>query len=312
MSCGVVAGLRPFDARVRGFAPSLPNGPPRTWKAPTPCLANDGSGRSDSVSIRIAQRGPVPAPECAIESPANRPQNRCSGRLERRSAGSRPYPPPGRHAAQRVDTRGPPRASLRRATSSPAIRSSSCAQTAERQATVSTPSRSATGVGLARDRRARPPPPRPAARARAAWPAPAVAANASTASASGRGAAAPHAACASASASTRPRRRARRAPSGVVGARHVAEVGGRDHALARPALAAQPRDEALAAVGVELAHHVVEQHQRRRAAHLAERLALGQQQREQGQALLALRAVGAQVATVARRARGRRGAGRAP
>ena len=57
---------------------------------------------------------------------------------------------------------------------------------------------------------------------------------------------------------------------------------------------------ALAAIGVELAHHVVEQHQRRRAALGGERLALGQQQRQQREALLALRAVGAQLA--ARRA----------
>ena len=63
-------------------------------------------------------------------------------------------------------------------------------------------------------------------------------------------------------------------------------------------------------VGVELAHHVVEQHQRRRLARRGERLALGQQQREQAEALLALRAVGAQLAAVARAARGRRGAGR--
>ena len=51
---------------------------------------------------------------------------------------------------------------------------------------------------------------------------------------------------------------------------------------------------------VELAHHVVEQHQRRRVARSpASAVALGQQQREQRQTLLALGAVGAQLAPVA-------------
>ena len=58
-------------------------------------------------------------------------------------------------------------------------------------------------------------------------------------------------------------------------------------------------DEPLAAGGVELAHHVVEQQQRRGAALGGQLLALGQQQREQAEALLAARAVGAQLAALA-------------
>ena len=54
-----------------------------------------------------------------------------------------------------------------------------------------------------------------------------------------------------------------------------------------------------AAVGVELAHDVVEQHERHRVARRRERLALGEQQRQQRQPLLALRAVRAQLAPVA-------------
>src|SRR5439155_1341915 len=49
----------------------------------------------------------------------------------------------------------------------------------------------------------------------------------------------------------------------------------------------------------ELAHHVVEQQQRRSAALLRELLPLGEQQREQGEALLAARPVGAQLAAIA-------------
>ena len=49
-------------------------------------------------------------------------------------------------------------------------------------------------------------------------------------------------------------------------------------------------------VGVELAGDVVEQHQRRRAAVVEQRPALGEQQRQQSRPLLALRAVAAQRA----------------
>ena len=55
----------------------------------------------------------------------------------------------------------------------------------------------------------------------------------------------------------------RRVTRGVGGAGHVREVGGRDHALAA---ARQLRGEQFAALGVELAHDVVEQHQRRAPA----------------------------------------------
>ena len=64
-------------------------------------------------------------------------------------------------------------------------------------------------------------------------------------------------------------------------------------------LRSQDLDQRVAAVAVELAHHVVEQHQRRRVALGGDRLALGQQQRQQREPLLALRAVGAQLASLA-------------
>ena len=107
---------------------------------------------------------------------------------------------------------------------------------------------------------------------------------------------------ASATASGRGARRlmapppARRRPS--IPAGHVLALGrGHDRlAAARAARAARRR----AARRVELAHHVVEQQQRRAIALGGERVALGQQQREQREPLLALRAVAAQRAAVAR------------
>ena len=72
------------------------------------------------------------------------------------------------------------------------------------------------------------------------------------------------------------------------------EIGRRDQRLP-PAL--EHRDEAAAPIGVELAHHVVEQQQRQLPAGRAQRLALGEQQRQQAEPLLALRAVAAQRAT---------------
>ncbi len=63
--------------------------------------------------------------------------------------------------------------------------------------------------------------------------------------------------------------------------------------------AAQLAGKQLAALAVELAHDVVEQHQRRAAAFAGQHRALGQQQRQQRQALLALGAVDAQLAPVA-------------
>jgi hypothetical protein len=85
---------------------------------------------------------------------------------------------------------------------------------------------------------------------------------------------------------------------GILGGRDVRDIGRRHHALAP---GPQQLDQAGAAVGVELAPNVVSEHERQRPARVADRLALGQQQREQRQALLALRAVGAQLAAVARK-----------
>jgi hypothetical protein len=64
----------------------------------------------------------------------------------------------------------------------------------------------------------------------------------------------------------------------------VGQLGGAHDRL--PATA-QQRGQALAAGDVELAHHVVEQQQRHRAALGGQFVALGQQQREQPEALLA-------------------------
>ena len=90
----------------------------------------------------------------------------------------------------------------------------------------------------------------------------------------------------------------------------MGEVGGGDHALA--AALAQRLHEPLAAQRVELGGDVVEQHQRRGSALGGQHAALGQQQREQAEPLLAARPVGAQLAAgalehqlVAVRARGR-------
>ena len=92
-------------------------------------------------------------------------------------------------------------------------------------------------------------------------------------------------------------------------ARHVLGLGRRDHRLAA---AAQQVGEQLAALGVELRHHVVEQHQRRPRPALGEQRALGEQQREERRPLLALRAVRAQRHALRAEAGARRGAGRAP
>ncbi len=78
----------------------------------------------------------------------------------------------------------------------------------------------------------------------------------------------------------------------------MGEVGGGDHALPT---AGELAREQLAALGVELAHHVVEQHQRHAAAFAGEHRTLGEQQGEQGEALLALRAVQAQLTPVAQK-----------
>src|SRR5207247_10216920 len=75
-------------------------------------------------------------------------------------------------------------------------------------------------------------------------------------------------------------------------------LGGREQLL--PSALRQPPREQRPAIGVELAHHVVEQHQRWDAARLEQRPAFREQQREESRALLALRAVAAQRAPVER------------
>ncbi len=75
-----------------------------------------------------------------------------------------------------------------------------------------------------------------------------------------------------------------------------AEVGGRHDRLAA---IVQPRDEHPAAIGVELAHDVVEQHQRGSPALDGQHRALGEQQRQQREPLLALGAERLQLASVA-------------
>ncbi len=72
----------------------------------------------------------------------------------------------------------------------------------------------------------------------------------------------------------------------LLGAGHLLGVGRGDHRLTLAG--AQQLDQRLAPVGVELGHHVVEQHQRRRLAAIGERLTLGQQPAEQRQPLLTL------------------------
>ena len=72
--------------------------------------------------------------------------------------------------------------------------------------------------------------------------------------------------------------------------------GGDEHLPARP----QQSEQALRAPEVELAGDVVEQQQRPHAAHLAHEIGLGREQRQHGRALLALRAVAAQVALALR------------
>ena len=64
-----------------------------------------------------------------------------------------------------------------------------------------------------------------------------------------------------------------------------------------------PRDpggEDAPALRVELREHVVEQEQRRDAAAVGDQLGLGEQEREHGEALLALRAEAAQLARAGR------------
>jgi hypothetical protein len=78
---------------------------------------------------------------------------------------------------------------------------------------------------------------------------------------------------------------------------HLIEVGGGDHALTAPG--AQEVDQRAAPLTVKLAHHIVKEEQRWGVAVDGERVALGQQERQQGQTLLPLGAVGAQFAALA-------------
>src|SRR5664279_1318871 len=76
----------------------------------------------------------------------------------------------------------------------------------------------------------------------------------------------------------------------------MGEVRRGDHALP---VARELAGEQGSALGIELAHHVVEQHQRYAATLAGEDAALGEQQGEQGEALFALGAVDAQLAPIA-------------
>ena len=196
----------------------------------------------------------------------------------------------GRACARRRVTAGRPSSAASRSRTRSESRSSSCAQTAEVHATVTTPSRSDTGSEACANAS-------PAAAGHARWTSASSVAGASAAvSAVERGAdrargAAPHAGDLVADRAVGDDE-AR--DVGPVAARHVREVGGRDHALA--AALAQQLDEPLAAQRVELRGDVVEQHQRRGPALGGEHAALGQQQRQQPEPLLAARPVGAQLA----------------
>ena len=171
------------------------------------------------------------------------------------------------------------------------MRSSSWAQTADEQVTVSTPSRSPVGSAWAAIAS-------PTADGHTRWTSASVVCGAS------RSASAPIA-----SDSGRGSRRLTPPPVlddhaavhmqahdiGLVSPGDVGEVGRGDHRLPD----AQALDQALAARGVELAHHIVEQEQRWRPALLLQCRPLGEQERQQRETLLALRAVCAQLAPIA-------------
>jgi hypothetical protein len=84
--------------------------------------------------------------------------------------------------------------------------------------------------------------------------------------------------------------------AGFVGCRHVLKLSRRHNRLAS---GGDPRHEPLAALGVKLAHHIVEQQQWRLAALVGQHLALGQKQRQQSYALLPLGAVDAKLSPLA-------------
>ena len=79
----------------------------------------------------------------------------------------------------------------------------------------------------------------------------------------------------------------KRVTAAIARAGHVGEIGSRDHTLPG---ALQLRGEQFAAGDIELAHHVIQQHQRHMRALACKYEALGQQQRKQSQSLLSLRA----------------------
>ena len=156
---------------------------------------------------------------------------------------------------------------LRRSMIVGAIRSSSCAHTAAEQATVRRRRARRVGCASARDRL---PDRRPARRA-GSPPAGVAGASSSRSGSSAAGhrsrgsAVQRHRADASGTRTSWPARRRptnTRSTPGSSAPGHVVEVGRRDQRL--PAAVAQQVDQRRAAVGVELAHHVVEQHQRRR------------------------------------------------
>ena len=87
------------------------------------------------------------------------------------------------------------------------------------------------------------------------------------------------------------------ADDAIAGLAQLVGVGGRhEHLPAGP----QQAEQALGAAEVELAGDVVEQQQRAHAAHLVHEIGLGREQRQDGGALLALRAVAAQIALALR------------
>ena len=179
-----------------------------------------------------------------------------------------------------------------RSVSSGPMRSSSCAQTADAQVTVSTPSRSPVGSACAATTS-------PTASGHTRWTSASVVCGASRSASAAM-------ACDSARGSRRlMRARARGVTTPPSTRRRTTSSSSAPGTCATSVVVTsacptpQALDEPLAAAEVELAHDVVEEQQRRRAALLLQDRALGEQQREQAHPLLALRAVGAQLAPVA-------------
>src|SRR6266540_5813761 len=165
----------------------------------------------------------------------------------------------------------------------------SAVQVAERQATVTTPSRSKTGSASAAT-------PSPTASRHRPWTC------ASRVGGASSGLRRPSAAASGRSPSGRREREPRSAidDSGPHLQRRCpiitdrSGIGCRDQRLA---LLPHQLEQPLAALGVELAQDVVEQQDRQPATCLREGIALGQQEREQREPLLPLRAEATQVLT---------------